>query len=205
MPAGSPPSPDFLPSLPEIGRYFTGAWQLMAGDRQGLHRLDLSADGFWRSFAALVVALPPTALSWLEFERVERGSAAAGPLAAVAAHALADLTAWLLPLLLVGIAARHIGFERRIVPFVVAANWGGALLTWAFSPFFVLLLVTGPSDLTQILGLLIALASVVLTTRLIVYASDCDWPLAVSIVTMMVFVSLLSYGAVSDLFGMAVG
>ncbi len=51
----------------------------MAGDRRGLDRFDLSADGFWRSFAALVVALPPTALSWLEFERVERGASAASP------------------------------------------------------------------------------------------------------------------------------
>jgi hypothetical protein len=205
LPAGSPPSPDFLPTLPEIGRYFTGAWQLMAGDRRGLDRLDLSADGFWRSFAALVVALPPTALSWLEFERIERGRAAVSPVMALAAHALADLTAWLLPLLLVGIAARHIGFGKRMVPFVVAVNWGGALLTWVFSPFFVLLLVGGQSDLTQALGLLIALASIVLTVRLIAVSTGCDYPLAIAIVTMMVFVSLLSYAAVSDLFGLVIG
>ncbi|SFF35207.1 hypothetical protein SAMN05216566_10911 [Aureimonas phyllosphaerae] len=205
LPAGSPPSPDFLPTLPEIGRYFTGAWRLMAGDRRGLDRFDLSADGFWRSFAALVVALPPTALSWLEFERVERGFSAASPVTALAAHALADLTAWLLPLFLVGIAARHIGFERRMVPFVVAVNWGGAFLTWVFSPFFVLLLVGGPSELTQVLGLVIALLSIGLTVRLIAVATNCDIPLAIAIVTMMIFVSLLSFAAVSDLFGVAVG
>ncbi|WP_279478946.1 hypothetical protein [Aureimonas sp. SK2] len=205
MPAGSPPSPDFLPSLPEIGRYFTGAWRLMAGDRRGLDRLDLSADGFWRSFSALVVALPPTALSWLEFERIERAGAPVTPVVALAAHALADLTAWLLPLLLVGVAARHIGFSKRMVPFVVAVNWGGALLTWAFSPFFVLLLLGGQSDLTQILGLLIAVASIVLTVRLIAVATGSDYPLSIAIVTMMVFVSLLSFAAVSDLFGLTIG
>ncbi|RIY02455.1 hypothetical protein D3218_03520 [Aureimonas flava] len=205
MPAGSPPSPDFLPTLPEIGRYFTGAWRLMAGDRRGLDRLDLSADGFWRSFAALVVALPPTALSWLEFERVERAQAAASPVRALAAHALADLTAWLLPLLLVAMAARHIDFQKRIVPFVVAVNWGGALLTWAFSPFFLLLLLGGQSGLTQGLGLVIALASIVLTVRLIAVATACDYALSIAIVTMMVFVSLLSFAAVSDLFGLVIG
>lgn len=201
LPAGSPPSPDFLPSLPEIARYFTGAARLMAGYRDGLDRLDLSADGFWRSFAAIIVALPPTVLSWLEFERVERAGLAAGghETTAYAAHALADLTAWLLPILVMMTAARHLGFTRKIVPFVIATNWGGALLTWAFSPFFLLLMFTGPNAAMQLLGILISAASIVLTVRLIVQATGSDVPFSIAIVTMMVISSLLSYGAVSDL------
>ncbi len=92
-----------------------------------------------------------------------------------------------------------------MVPFVVAVNWGGAFLTWVFSPFFIILLVGGPSELTQVLGLVIALLSIGLTVRLIAVATSCDIPLAIAIVTMMIFVSLLSFAAVSDLFGVAVG
>ncbi len=201
-PVGSPPSPDFLPSLAEIARYFTGAWRLMAGRREGLQLLDLSADGFWRSFAALVVALPPTVLAWTEFERVERAEAPGSALLAYGAHALADLTAWLLPILILASLARPLGFSRKMVPFVVATNWGGALLAWVFSPFFVLLFLVGPSDATALVGLCVAVASLVLTIRLVAYSTASDMALSVAIVTMMVFVSLLSYAAVSDLFGL---
>lgn len=203
LPAGSPPTPDFLPTLAEIARYFTGAARLMAGHRDGLDRLDLSADGFWRSFAAILVALPPSILSWVEFERVERGGmpAQAGEATLAFAHALADLTAWLLPILLLATVARHIGFSRRIVPFVVATNWGGALLTWAFSPFFLVVMLAGPGDGTQLLGLLMGAVSIFLTVRLVASSTESDVPFSIAVVTMMVIASILSYGAVSDLLG----
>ncbi|MBB3996471.1 hypothetical protein [Aureimonas pseudogalii] len=191
-----------MPSLPEIARYFTGAARLMRGHRDGLDRLDLSADGFWRSFAALVVALPPTMLSWLEFERVERAGLHAGrsEMATYSAHALADLTAWLLPILVMTVAARRLGLSKKIVAFVVATNWGGALLTWLFAPYFLLLMAVGPSEAMQLVGLLISIASIVLTVRLIAAATAIDIPLSIAITTMMVMATLLSYAAVSDLF-----
>lgn len=204
-PAGSPPSPDFMPSRAEVLRYFSGTLRLMTGHKDGLDRLDLSADGFWRSFAALIVALPPAALSWLEYERVERISYAPGPLKTLGAHALADLTAWILPVLIMMMAARHIGFARKIVPFVVATNWGGAFLTWAFSPFFLLQMLVGPSPAIQILGLLVAFASIALTVRLVANATSSDIPLSVAIVTMMVMASLISYSAAADLIGAPIG
>ena len=67
-PAGSPPTPDLMPTLDDVVRFFNGAFLLMAGKADGLKRLDLSADGFWQSFAAVIVALPPLALSWLAYE-----------------------------------------------------------------------------------------------------------------------------------------
>lgn len=195
-----------MPSLAEIARYFTGAARLMAGRRDGLTLLDCTADGFWRSFAALVVALPPTVLAWLEYETVERAPFAphVSRFAVYGAHALADLTAWLLPMLILASFARPLRFSRKMVPFVVATNWGGALLAWVFSPFFLLLLVAGPSDLTALIGLFVAIASIALTVRLVANATASDIPLSVAIVTMMVFVSLLSYAAVTDLIGVPI-
>lgn len=204
LPAGSPPTPDFLPTLEEIRRYFAGAARLMGGQSDGLQRLDLSADGFWRSFAALLVALPPSILSWIEFERVERAGGGAGTALDYLAHATADATAWLVPILIMMSAAPHIGFTRKIVPFVVALNWGGALMAWIFSPFFLLVLLLGPSDTMQALGLVVAGLSVVLTVRLVAHATQSDLPLAIAIVTMMVIVALMSYAAVSDIFGIRI-
>ena len=40
-----------------------GAWQVMLGRSQGLNRLDISLDGFWRSFAAITLLIPFTSMS----------------------------------------------------------------------------------------------------------------------------------------------
>jgi hypothetical protein len=38
---------------------------LMTGKRDGLKLLDLSADGFWNSFYAIVLALPAMFVGWV--------------------------------------------------------------------------------------------------------------------------------------------
>ena len=48
-----------MPSANEIQAGLTGAWRMMLGRSDGIGLLDLSADGFWNSFFAMIVALPP--------------------------------------------------------------------------------------------------------------------------------------------------
>lgn len=202
FPAGSPPTPDFVPSLAEILRYFTGILRLMQGKRDGLQRLNLSADGFWASFGAIIVSMPPMALSWVEFETVERQwPSIGGGVGAYAAHALADVTAWLLPLLILIMAAPHIGLRRKIGPIVIALNWSGALLAWALVPLWLLMLLTGGSTAVAFLLLMAGVATLVLTTRVIVFAGDCDYLVAGGITALLVVSSILTYAAVMDMTG----
>ena len=202
FPAGSPPTPDFVPSLAELLRYFSGIFRLMQGKRDGLQRLNLSADGFWASFSAIIVSLPPMALSWVEFETVERQWPFIGTgVGAYAAHALADVTAWVLPLLILIMAARHIGLRRKIGPIVIALNWSGALLAWALVPLWLLMLLTGGSMAVAFLLLLAGLATLVLTTRVVVFAGDCDYLVAGAITALLVVCSILTYAAVMDVTG----
>ncbi|QOG08068.1 hypothetical protein IGS74_07795 [Aureimonas sp. OT7] len=202
FPAGSPPTPDFVPSLAELLRYFSGILRLMQGKRDGLQRLNLSADGFWASFGAIIVSLPPMALSWVEFETVERQWPFIGSgVGAYAAHALADVTAWILPLLILIMAARHIGLRRKIGPIVIALNWSGALLAWALVPLWLLMLLTGGNMAVAFLLLLAGVATLVLTTRVVVFAGDCDYLVAGAITALLVVCSILTYAAVMDVTG----
>nr|WP_304363731.1 hypothetical protein [Jiella sp. LLJ827] len=175
----------------------------MAGRGEGLNRLDLSADGFWRSFSAIVISLPPIALSWLVFETRERAGPAGDTSGIViyGAHAFADVLSWLLPIFILMLVARRIGYSRKIVPLVVATNWGGALLAWAVAPYWVIVLLFGHSELTALLGLIVTIATVALTMRLIFFSLGKDLAAAVAITTMMIIASLLSYGAVMDVTG----
>ena len=203
LPAGSPPTPDSTPTLAEVLQYFVGAAELMGGKTEGLRRLDLTADGFWSSFFAMIVAAPPVALSWIEFESSERAGqlTTAGPALVYAAHALADALSWLLPVLILMSVARPIGFSRKIVPLVVATNWGGALLAWVFAPYWLILYATGPNEVMTGLGYVVGIASIVLTVRLAATALGRDLPAGLVIVMLMIVTSLLSYGAVMDLTG----
>ena len=202
-PAGSPPTPDFVPSFDEVIRFFSGTLLLMAGKAEGLKRLDLSADGFWQSFAAIVVSLPPLALSWLAYE-LGGGHPANGETSAFiiyGAHAFADALAWLLPVLLLILVAKPIGYTRKIVPLVVATNWGGALLAWAVIPYWVVVILFGAGEGTALLGFVVTIVTVTATMRLIYFALAKDFPAAVAITVMMIFASLMSYGAVMDVTG----
>ena len=202
-PAGLPPTPDLLPSFEMILNYFSGAAMLMSGRGEGLRRLNLSADGFWQSFSAILVALPPMALSWIEFEGVERQDPVddAGALTIYGAHVFADLLAWLLPIFVLIIIARRVGYARKVVPVVVATNWGGALLSWVFAPYWLLILAFGPGGAMALIGLLVTIASIALTVRLIFFATGRDMAGAAAITVLMIVASLVSYGAVMDVTG----
>ena len=140
----------------EIQSGLTGAWRLMMGRADGLRLLDLTADGFWNSFFAIIVALPPMALGWVlladhiagNAESVSRGSLFLG-------YALTDLGTWLLPLAGFAVAARPAGIADRFVPYVVASNWGSALLAWlTLPPAIVTLFAPTATDVIALLKLL---------------------------------------------------
>jgi hypothetical protein len=201
-PAGSPPTPD-APGASDILRSLTGALHMMLGRSEGLRRLDLTADGFWTSFVALFVALPPMALSWIEYEDIQRDRpiADAGPVFIYGAHAAADVLAWLLPVALLMAAAKWVGLSRKIVPLVVATNWGNALLAWAMVPFELMLIATGGASPVLFAAVLASLAALVLMVRLIATALGGDLKAAVAITLLIVLISVFSYGAMFDLTG----
>ncbi|MFD2236960.1 hypothetical protein [Aureimonas populi] len=191
--------------MADILRYFSGAARLMAGKPDGLKRLDLTADGFWGSFAALLVALPPLALSWIEYERVERAvpPPETSAFGLYGAHLFADATAWLFPILVLMLIARPAGFSRKLVPLVVSLNWGSALVAWALSPLWLALLMAGPSQAGSLLAPLAVLGAMVLTVRLVACAMAADLIVASAIVLVTVVASLIAYAAVADVTGIA--
>lgn len=192
-----------MPSFAEILRYFYGVGLMMAGRSEGLKHLDVSADGFWSSFAAIIVALPPVALSWVEYETVERAAPLpeTEPVAIYAAHALADVAAWLLPVVILMLLARRIGYSRKIVPLVIATNWGTALLAWVVAPYWILAMLTGGAEIMALVGILVTAATLILTVRLTALSIGRDFAAALAIVALMVVSSLISYGVVMDVTG----
>ncbi|MEN3793616.1 hypothetical protein [Fulvimarina sp. MAC3] len=188
--------------MSEVLNNFSGVWALMMGRKGGMSRLDVSADGFYRSFSAIPVALPALFLSWLEFEASSRSDQTGNVSAtqAFGAHLFADLFAWILPIVILILVAKRIGWSRKVSPLVVATNWGSALIAWGFAPYFALVLLIGMGPNLAIVGALFSLGSLILTARLCRSILD-DWPTAIFLTAAMLATGLLSYGVVMDLTG----
>jgi len=158
-----------MPPGDDIQRYLVGAWRLMMGKRDGVALLDLSADGFWNSFFAIVIALPPLFVGWAGTAS-ELGAdpmAPASRLSYFLRLAVVDLGAWVLPLVALAFVAPMAGIRDRFVHYVVATNWASVILSWLVLPAALLrLFMTTDSQLAITASFVVFALSMVLTWRL---------------------------------------
>ncbi|SBW16127.1 hypothetical protein BR10RB9215_C20796 [Brucella sp. 10RB9215] len=158
-----------MPSLDDIFRYFRGAWKMMLGRKDGLNFLDISAEDFWASFYAIAVALPPLFASWVAYAaNLTAGREEAGTrFLIVTRTAVVDIGAWLVPLVIIGLLAKRIGIAKRYATYVIAINWGNALLAWLFTPITLLqLFFPGRFDVATLFAFVMFGISTVLSYRL---------------------------------------
>ncbi|MCR4265619.1 transporter [Nitratireductor sp. ZSWI3] len=157
-----------MPSAAEIQQYFAGVWRMMMGRRDGLTLLDISADGFWNSFFAIVVALPPLIVGWVTIaNEMAGGEMFSFRFSLFARLMVTDLATWVLPYAILAVAARPAGVADRFVHYVVASNWASGLFAWAMlPPVLVRLLLPGAMEVANGITLLLFVATQVLTWRL---------------------------------------
>lgn len=153
----------------DIQRYLSGAWRLMLGKADGLRLLDLSADGFWNSFFAILVAAPALIVGWVGVsdEIAVQSAASAGRFGVIVRLALIDLGAWILPIVAFALVARRAGVGDRFVHYVVASNWTSAIIAWLMLPAALLrMLLPSAEGLTTPLSLLLFGLSMVFSWRM---------------------------------------
>jgi hypothetical protein len=157
-----------LVTADETQASLTGAWRLMLGKADGIRLLDLSADGFWNSFYAMVVAVPALMVGWVGIaNEVGDPDAFAGRLGMLVKLATVDLGAWVLPLVAFALVAPHAGIGGRFVAYVVASNWASAIIAWLMLPSALVRLFLPATDPTAgFVSLFCFLLSMVLTWRM---------------------------------------
>jgi hypothetical protein len=191
-----------MPPAEDIHRQLTGAWRMMTGRRDGLRLLDLSLDGFWNSFFAIVVALPAMLASWvpLASELAGEGASFGARLSLVARLALVDVGAWVLPLAALAAVVSYAGPRDRFVHYVVATNWGSAIFAWMTLPVSLIrLFMPGAGEVAAGLSLLVFVATLVLLWRLTDAALEKGAAVASAVFTAMLVASLVTLFALQDL------
>ncbi|WP_192364463.1 transporter [Mesorhizobium mediterraneum] len=146
----------------------TGAWRLMLGKADGLRQLDLSADGFWNSFFAIVVAAPALIVGWVGLaNEIGDPNAFAGRFSMLIRLATVDIGAWVLPLVGLALVAPRAGIGGRFVHYVVASNWASAIIAWMMLPAALIrLFLPSTNEFAVLASLLLFALSMILTWRM---------------------------------------
>ena len=155
-------------SADETYASLAGAWRLMFGKADGLRLLDLSADGFWNAFFAIVVAAPALIVGWVGIaNEIGDPDAFAGRLGMLIRLATVDIGSWVLPLVALALVAPRAGIGGRFVHYVVASNWTSAIIAWLMLPSALLrLLLPSNSDISSLVSLFLFALSMLLTWRM---------------------------------------
>lgn len=118
--------------LPTILREnLAGAWQVMLGRPDGLNRLDTSLEGFWRSFAAVILMAPFALLALLSQRPLAAESGLTlHPLtgSALAIQGIALISDWFAFPIVFAVIAPPFGLGSRYVPFIVTRNWASVII-----------------------------------------------------------------------------
>ena len=190
--------------FPYIFNNLRGAWLTMLGKSDGLSLLDISEHGFWRSFQALLVALPVMLLSWVIFGR-ELSAVAPLSLGQVTIRAaIVDLSAWFLPLIVLALAAKPLHLAGRFVHYVVASNWASALLLYLTLPTLVLRLVAPDAEsLISLAALAFFGMALVFIFRMTHVALGQSYQMTIAVYLALLLISLLVIFGLQDLLGIS--
>jgi len=136
--------------LLEVTRSIHGAWRIARMDPDALNYFDLSIDGFWRSFVALLVVAP----FYIMFLILNHGSQPGlelptGPVVStefyVAVKLIAYIIGWLIfPLVMVPIS-RLLDLSQSYIPYIIVWNWSNVLVMAVILPT---VLLFPPADQT---------------------------------------------------------
>ncbi|QKV19422.1 hypothetical protein [Oricola thermophila] len=110
-----------------------GVARIVRGDPDALSDMDISADGFWRSFQAIPAAMPALIFAWTtEARQIRAAGAADSVLSMVARMAFLEILFWILPVIALAFVLRALGMSRRFPHLIIARNWLTVLTSYIF-------------------------------------------------------------------------
>ncbi|MCP8896392.1 hypothetical protein KYK29_15805 [Shinella daejeonensis] len=160
-----------MPGIDEVLHYQTGLWLLLRNKPEGFRWLDLTVRGLMRSFWAFVWCLPAFAVIWASWRLYYLANMPTGTSAGPGFFLrmlFIDAAGWLLPIVLLLLLARPLGFARQLAAVLTASNWIAVPFAYAAAiPFAMTLLLPDSAPFAGLLLYAIFGATVVLQFRLI--------------------------------------
>jgi hypothetical protein len=195
-----------MPQIEEIGAYLKGVWLLVLGDRSGFDWLDITASGVWRSFAAFLWCLPAMAVGWAAWrmfylEQMPTGTETG--LGFILKLFLVDMTMWIVPLVLVSVLAKPLGYGDMLASIIIGTNWLAVPAVYAMAvPLAIRLVLPGGQGLAYLLSLILLLANFTAIFRLVKTVTNNQLLLASAISALLILPSLMVSEALPRLLGL---
>lgn len=190
-------------AVDDVLRSLRGSWRLMTQGAEAIKELDLSRDGFWRSFAALVLTLPAL-IAILAAERQMVGLSNVGnmfdsPLLIARILGAECLAVVAMPALLLGLAP-SLAHSPRLTSFVIAWNWSG-IVSASLMAVPATVFAIGWSQPGLAIAQAIAFAAIVLRLRYCV--ARAAFGTASGVAPLIVLASVIADYTIIRLFGLA--
>jgi hypothetical protein len=176
--------------------------RLLRGDTAALSDMDISADGFWRSFEAIPAALPALIFAWVAEARQIRAEGSLDPVGSLVMRmALLELVFWILPIIVLAFVLRQLKLGHRFSHLIIARNWLAVLTSYIFvSVPLVEMAASGgqTSSATLLLTLVAMVLALWFSVRVTRVALSVQPVVAVAFVAVEVFftypLAVLAYG-----------
>jgi hypothetical protein len=175
-----------MPGRDEILRSLTGAWNLFLDRPDALRYFDISIDGFWRSFGAILLLLP----SYVLIALAERSRMLADPTGGgfdgdvfLINKIFSIGIDWVAFPIVFAFIAGPLGLGRSYSAFIIARNWGAALAVVPFAAVALLFLagIVG-ADLANFLSLAILIVVIRYSYLIARRALEAEIGVAVAII-----------------------
>jgi hypothetical protein len=195
-----------MPQIEEIGAYLKGVWLLILGDRSGFDWLDITVTGVWRSFAAFLWCLPAMAVGWAAWrlfylEQMPTGTETG--LGFILKLFLVDMTMWIVPLVLVAVLAKPLGYGDMLASIIISTNWLAVPTIYAMAvPLAIRLVIPGGQGLAYLMSLILLLVNFTVIFRLVKTVTNNQLLLASAISALLILPSLMLSEALPPLLGL---
>lgn len=184
-----------VPTPAQVQIYLTGIAEMARGEPQGLSRLDLSAEGFWRSFWALLYSLPAYAFFWFAERRsylIDNPEAEAGA-GYIAKIALSDIAGIALSLCAIALLARPLNMADRFGQWVITANWLSLPVSYLTALVVILTVnLALPEGMNFLTMMILLVAVLVISYRVYKVSLGGDGMLAFGIIVITHIIALMS-------------
>ncbi|MGF6155152.1 hypothetical protein M2267_000380 [Ensifer sp. KUDG1] len=195
-----------MPLLDEVLAYIRGLWLLAQGNEEGFSWLDFSESGLWRSFTSMLWCLPAIAVTWASWRLYYLSVMPDGTTIGVGfifKLLVVDLVSWLLPLVLIAILSRPLGFAGAVVPIVVTTNWLSVPLSYAMAlPAAIRVVIPGSQGLTSFIWLTLLVISVAVLFRLLRMVTGNQTLLASALTALFLLPSMMIGDLLQRFFGL---
>ena len=183
--------------LVEITKSINGAWRIARMDQNALNYFNMSIEGFWRSFLAVLIVLPLYVvflvlnLGQLSGMELPTGSATSKELY-VAIKLAAHILGWLaFPIVMIPIS-RLMDLSQSYVPYIIVWNWSNVLVMAVILPAVLLFPPSAQSGQSAKLILMAAQITVLFYGYLVARAGlQCKILTAIGVVMLDLLLGLL--------------